>query len=331
MPDFLELTPFAPVVLVFAYLADIVFGDPEGLPHPVRWIGRAISSLEAVLRRFALTPSGERVAGAVLVVMVAGGVWAVSAAVLYFAYIYSMPVFYAFSAYIVWTSLCAGSLKGEAASVVSAFEAEGLVEARSRLSRIVGRDTSGLTSDGVMRGAVETVAENSSDGIVAPLFYLAVGGPALMIAYKAVNTLDSMVGYKNERYLNFGWAGARLDDVANFIPARISGVLIALSALFLGYNSLGSLRVMVKDGRKHPSPNSGISEAAMAGALGVRLGGPSYYGGKYCDKPYIGAEGASADASSVKASIRVMSMTALLMVLIVFAVRFVFAGAYNAA
>ncbi|MEK6759918.1 MAG: adenosylcobinamide-phosphate synthase CbiB [Deltaproteobacteria bacterium] len=327
MPDFLELTPFAPVVLVFAYLADMIFGDPEGLPHPVRWIGRAIALLEAVLRRSASTPSGERAAGVVLVVMVAGGVWAVSAALLYFAYIYSMPVFYALSSYIVWTSLCAGSLRKEASLVVRAFEEKGLVEARSRLSRIVGRDTSDLTPDGVMRGAVETVAENSSDGIVAPLFYLAIGGPALMIAYKAVNTLDSMVGYKNERYLNFGWASARFDDIANFIPARISGVLIALSAFFLGYNSLGSLRVMVKDGRNHPSPNSGISEAAMAGALGVKLGGPSYYGGKYCAKPYIGSEGASADASSVKASIRVMSATALLMVLIVFVTRLVFFNA----
>lgn len=318
------MTTFAPVVLLFAYLADIIIGDPEGLPHPVRWIGRAIILLEALLRRFASTPSGERIAGAVLVLLVAGGVWAVSAAALYFAYIYSMPLFHLLSAYIIWTSLCAGSLKKEASSVVRAFEERGLVEARRRLSRIVGRDTSDLTPDGVMRGAVETVAENSSDGIVAPLFYLAIGGPALMIAYKAVNTLDSMVGYKNERYLDFGWAGARLDDAANFAPARISGVLIALSAFFLGYNGLGSLRVMSRDGRNHMSPNSGISEAAMAGALGVKLGGPSYYGGMLCDKPYIGAEGSQADVSSVKASIRVMSATALLMVAAVFIVRLVF-------
>lgn len=324
MPDLLELTPFAPVVLVFAYLADMIFGDPEGLPHPVRWIGRAIMLLEAQLRPLASTPSGERFAGSVLVFLTAGGVWAVSAALLYFAYIYSMPAFYALSTYIVWTSLCVGSLRKEAGSVVSAFEENGIVEARSRLSRIVGRDTADLTTEGVMRGAVETVAENSSDGIVAPLFYLAIGGPAFMIAYKAVNTLDSMVGYKNERYLNFGWASARLDDVVNFIPARISGGLIALSAFFLGYNSLGSLMVMFKDGRNHPSPNSGVSEAAMAGALGVRLGGPSYYGGKYCAKPYIGEEGWEADASSVKASIRVMSATAILMVLIVFIARLVF-------
>ncbi len=324
MTEFLELTPFPPVVLVFAYLADIIFGDPEGLPHPVRWIGRAIAALEAVLRPLASTPSGERLAGSVLVFLTAGGAWAVSAAALYFSALYSMPVFYAISAYIVWTSLCAGSLKKEALSVVRAFEADGLAAARTRLSRIVGRDTSDLTPDGVMRGAVETVAENSSDGIVAPLFYLAIGGPALMIAYKAVNTLDSMVGYRNERYLNFGWAGARLDDVANFIPSRISGLLIAVASLFLGYNSVMSLRVMARDGRNHPSPNSGVSEAAMAGSLGVRLGGPSYYGGKYCAKPYIGAEGAEADASSVRASIRVMSLTALLMVLLVFGARSIF-------
>lgn len=324
MTEFLELTPFPPVVLLFAYLADTIFGDPEGLPHPVRWIGRAIVLLEALLRPLASTPSGERLAGSVLVVLTAGGVWAVSAAVLYFSYRYSMPVFYALCAYIVWTSLCSGSLRKEASSVVTAFEEKGIAEARRRLSRIVGRDTADLTSEGVMRGAVETVAENSSDGIVAPLFYLAVGGPALMIAYKAVNTLDSMVGYRNERYLYFGWAGARLDDVANFIPSRISGLLIAVASLFLGYNSVMSLRVMARDGRNHPSPNSGISEAAMAGSLGVRLGGPSYYGGKHCAKPYIGAEGTEADASCVRASIKVMSLAALLMVLLVFGARSVF-------
>lgn len=324
MTEFLELTPFPPVVLLLAYLADTIFGDPEGLPHPVRWIGRAIVLLEALLRPLASTQSGERLAGSVLVFLTAGGAWAVSSAALYFSYHYSAPVFYALSAYIVWTSLCSGSLRKEASSVVTAFEEKGVAEARRRLSRIVGRDTADLTSEGVMRGAVETVAENSSDGIVAPLFYLAVGGPALMIAYKAVNTLDSMVGYRNERYLYFGWAGARLDDVANFIPSRISGLLIAVASLFLGYNSVMSLRIMARDGGNHPSPNSGVSEAAMAGSLGVRLGGPSYYGGRYCAKPYIGAEGTEADAACVRASIRVMSLAALLMVLLVFGARSVF-------
>ncbi|MCL4456960.1 MAG: adenosylcobinamide-phosphate synthase CbiB, partial [Nitrospirae bacterium] len=165
--------------------------------------------------------------------------------------------------------------------------------ARSNLGMIVGRDTQNLSEKGILKATIETSSENLSDGIIAPLFYLAIGGLPLALTYKAINTLDSMVGYKNDRYKNFGWAAARLDDIANYIPARITGALIAVSssAVFRSpFTVRDSLKTMLRDGRKHTSPNAGIPEAAMAGALGVRLGGPSSYGGIIIQKPYIGTE-----------------------------------------
>ncbi len=172
---------------------------------------------------------------------------------------------------------------------------------------IVGRDTAELDEQGITRAVVETVAENTSDGVIAPLFYLALGGPALALAYKAVNTLDSMVGYKNTAYKNFGWAAAKLDDLANFIPARISAVLLSLAAWCLpGASGMNAFRISLRDGRKHASPNSGYPEAAVAGALGLRLGGPSVYGGVVLDKPFIGDEHGAFDKKSIEKSIRLM-------------------------
>jgi adenosylcobinamide-phosphate synthase len=199
--------------------------------------------------------------------------------------------------YLVATTIALRELVSSAKLVLTFMKQGDLVTARSNLSMIVGRDTQNLDEDGVLRAVIETVSENLSDGVIAPLFYLAIGGLPLAIAYKAINTLDSMVGYKNEKYLSFGWAAARLDDLANFIPARLTGLLIVLFTFcyFLARKpgsalspALDSFRVMRRDGRNHTSPNSGIPEAAMAGALGVRLGGPSTYGGVLIQKPFIG-------------------------------------------
>jgi adenosylcobinamide-phosphate synthase len=163
--------------------------------------------------------------------------------------------------------------------------------ARIRLSHLVGRDTDTLEEKGLLKATIESLAENASDGIIAPLFYFAIGGLPLAITYKAINTMDSMVGYKNDKYKNFGWAAAKLDDIANYIPARITGMLISISAAIVSPSLFTcSLKTMFRDGRKHPSPNSGMPEAAMAGALGVRLGGPSSYRGLVVEKPYIGEE-----------------------------------------
>lgn len=304
-----------PSELMLAFLVDLAIGDPPWLPHPVRILGKAIYATETFLRRHFRTPSGERLAGVVLVVMIvapsflsallvqkalllsSGGALGVIGAVIF--------------VYLVSTTIAFHELIKAAGLVIRAVKEGGLEAARSHLSMIVGRDTKNLSDREVLKAAMETLAENLSDGIVAPIFYLVLGGLPLAIAYKAINTLDSMVGYRNDTYINFGRAAARLDDIANYIPARITGLLIVLSvfitALFRrGVDPLSSagsaFRIMRRDGRNHLSPNSGIPEAAMAGGLGIRLGGPSTYGGILVDKPYIGEadkedyESASEDA-----------------------------------
>lgn len=323
MLKFINAIPFPPLALILAYFLDLILGDPERFPHPVRWIGRVVSASEGLLRRRFSSPPALRKAGAVMAVAVAGGVWLLSYVILYYSYIYSFPVFFFLSVWMVWTSLSIKSLKAEAHAVLHALKSDGLEAARKRLSRIVGRDTDSLTEEGVLKATVETVAENTGDGIVAPLFYLAVGGPPLMMAYKAVNTLDSMVGYKDERYIDFGWFSARLDDAANYIPARLSGALIAASAFILGYNWSGSFRTMLRDGRKHPSPNSGVPEAAMAGALGVALGGPSAYGGVKSDKPVIGTAARALDSERVNEAVRLMWTSSAVMAFVAFLARIV--------
>ncbi|MFQ5737193.1 MAG: adenosylcobinamide-phosphate synthase CbiB [Thermodesulfobacteriota bacterium] len=327
MIDILGGGQFPPAVIIFAYLLDLAVGDPEGLPHPVRWIGRLVSGLERALRGAARTPALARLCGAVLAVVTVGVVYGAAFFALELARRYSAPAFYVVCAYIIWTSIAVTSLKGEAASVVRALKGNGgrgLFEARRALSRIVGRDTASLTEHEVLKAAVETVSENTSDGVVAPLFYLALGGPALMIAYKAVNTLDSMVGYRNERYRDFGWFSARLDDAANYVPSRLAAMLMVCASFILRYNWRRSLAVVARDGRNHPSPNSGFPEAAVAGALGIRLGGGARYGGVWSGKAYIGDGGDAGGAGgageaaigpgAVASSVRIMQASALLMV-----------------
>lgn len=318
----LNVIPFPPAIIPFAYALDLVLGDPEWLPHPVRLIGFLITTLEKALRRRAHAPAVERLLGVVLAVTTVAVTYGIILALLYFSYHFSMPLFFILSTYFVWTSIAIKSLKKEARDVVSALGGSGIGKARARLSRIVGRDTEKLAEDGVLKAVVESVSENTSDGIVAPLFYLVLGGPALMAAYKAVNTLDSMVGYKNERYIDFGWFSAKLDDIANFIPARVTAFLMVCSAFFLGYNWRSSLKILMRDGRNHPSPNSGFPEAAVAGALGLRLGGTMSYGGVVKEKPSIGDNLSRVDASMVDSSIKIMGFTAFIMAGISLAARF---------
>lgn len=294
----------SPIALALAFVLDLFIGDPRWLPHPVVIIGRGITCAERLLRR-RFTGESERAAGVILVLVIVVPTGAAAFVVARLLHSFSNPVLAllggAVFIYLVSTTLALRGLVESARLVISAVDGGEIGDARRKLAMIVGRDTDTLGEDAVLRATIETVAENLSDGFVAPLFYLVLGGLPLAMAYKAVNTLDSMVGYKNPRYVRFGWAAARLDDIANYVPARISGLSIIVAALvyFLFRSTDSRLRravararnafkVMVRDGRNHTSPNSGVSEAAMAGALGIRLGGPATYGGSVVVKPYIG-------------------------------------------
>lgn len=278
------LDPHIAIVLG-AVVMDLFLGDPRTLPHPVVIIGWLISWLEGVLRQRISQP---RLAGVALLVITVGVSYLVAAGLIYLGTLVAPAVGFLVALYLAWVSIAARSLHVESAKVARALKRGDLPAARVALSYIVGRETAQLDEPEIVRGAVETVAENTGDGVVAPLFYLILGGPALAIAYKAVNTLDSMVGYKNERYLEFGWASARFDDLANFIPARLTGLLMVLAAPLCGLSGEGSWRILRRDCRNHASPNSGYPEAAAAGALGVRLGGANRYFGRMVEKPTIG-------------------------------------------
>ena len=281
--------------IVFAALCgfglDLLLGDPEHLAplHPVVWMGRAISSLEKTLRRrFPKTERGELAAGRVLAAALPMGTLLGSVLLLRLLQRILPPLGFALSVIWCWQALAVKDLRVEALRVFRALKTEGLESARAAVSRIVGRDTSVLDEAGVARAAVETVAENFSDGIIAPLFYMLLGGAPLALCYKAINTMDSMVGYQNERYLYFGRGAARLDDAANYLPARLAALLLIAAAALTGENPREAGRIWRRDRRKHASPNSAQCEAAVAGALGLRLCGPAVYFGTRYDKPYIG-------------------------------------------
>jgi adenosylcobinamide-phosphate synthase len=279
-----------PQRLAAAYALDLLAGDPEWFPHPVRFFGMLIQTGERVLRKFGRS---ETLAGAVLT----GSVVAV-------AWIAGMPKPSAWQVTLAWTTLATRSLLQEAAAVVRALEADDLELARVRLARIVGRDTGGLDESEIARAVVETLAESACDGIVAPLFWLVAGGLPAAMAYKAVNTLDSMIGHREPPYLHFGRVAARLDDAANFVPARLTALAIATAA---GGHRSRSLRIWCRDGGKHASPNAGQCEAAMAGALGVRLGGANFYDGARHDAPLLYAEGRTATVREARAALSVVA------------------------
>jgi adenosylcobinamide-phosphate synthase len=253
---------------------DLALGDPRWLPHPIRAVGWMVTRAELVWRR---TRIPLRIAGALMWICVASMV-----AVAVWMTLPWLTVFW------IWTLLALRGLDTEAASVVRALDAGDLVTARAKLSMIVGRDTADLGEAEILRAVVETVSENTNDAVVAPAFYLMIGGPVAMAVYKAANTMDSMVGYRNDRYREFGWFAARMDDAMNFIPARLTAALVWISAFILRLNVRGSVRITLRDARRQPSPNSGYPEAAYAGALGVRLGGLSKYGGVPSHKAHLG-------------------------------------------
>lgn len=271
---------------IFAAVSlDLLLGDPAWLPHPVRAIGRFAQYLENPMRR--LIPNA-RVAGVVTMLLVVGGTGLVAWSAISIATLLHPVAGDVVSVILLYTSIAARDLAKHSLAVYCALTADDLRLARSKVSEIVGRDTAELDKPGVVRAAVECVAESTVDGVAAPLFFAFIGGPVGAMVYRAINTLDSTFGYMTERYQLFGWASARIDDLANYLPARITAPLIGLAAGLLRLNPIRSWMILQRDGRKHASPNSGLPEAAMAGALGIQLGGTTYYDGEPLEKPTIG-------------------------------------------
>ena len=305
------------VAIALGFALDLVLGDPHSMPHPVRWMGSLISWLEQPLRGlFPATARGERVAGVVLVVVVAGVSFGCAVGLLWLCSRINSWLSLAVESVMCYQMLAVKSLRDESMAVSRALEAGDLPAARHAVSMIVGRDTDRLDEEGVAKAATETVAENTSDGVVAPLFYMALGGAPLAVLFKAVNTMDSMVGYKNERYRYFGTAAARVDDVLNFIPARLTGALMCLAAPLVGLDGAGAWRIFRRDRLAHSSPNSAHAEAACAGALGVQLAGGSFYFGAYVQKPTIGDALRTVECADIAKANRLLYATAVLGLLV---------------
>ena len=302
-----------------AYVLDLIFGDPQNVVHPVQVIGKIISAGEKVLLR----KKYKFLAGAVLNIFTVSITYTLM-------YLISKSVkisvfFMIIEIYLMYTIFSINSLAREGNRVYRILKEGDIEKARKDLSYLVSRDTETMDEKMIIRSTMETISENTVDGIVAPMFYMFLGGMPLAMAYKAINTLDSMVGYKNEKYMDFGKFSAKVDDAVNFIPARITGILIVLASMILGYDYKNSLKIFIRDRKNHSSPNSAHSEASVAGALGVQFGGKVSYFGKEINKPTIGDKIKDFELEDIRKNIRIMYVTSFLS-LVIFSL--IFTGAY---
>ena len=301
-----------PQQLLTAYILDLVLGDPQGWPHPVRWMGWMISWGERWIGRLSRSPTQQLLGGAVLTNSLV--------AISFLASRYAIESFgrcrknvgLTAEVLLAWTCLATRSLQREAGGVVDALDAEDLSTARVRLSRIVGRDTICLDEAAICRAVIETVAESTCDGVIAPLTFLAVGGVPAAMAYKAINTLDSMIGHREQPYTYMGWCAARTDDVVNFLPARLAALCIVVAAALVRQDAASAWRIWQRDGSKHLSPNAGRCEAAMAGALGVRLGGTNTYDGQPCHRKYLGDGKRECQRQDARKALRIALVSSVL-------------------
>ena len=303
--------------LALGFLVDLLVGDPHGWPHLIRGFGFLIAALERVLYPM----KNKRAGGTLLVVVVLLLSVGLPALLLFFVWRVSPWLYIVIETVFCWQILATKSLRDESRAVYAKLASGDLPGARKAVSMIVGRDTDALDAAGVTRAAVETVAENASDGVAAPLFYMLLGGAVLGCLYKAANTMESRVGYKNERYLDFGRTAARLDDALNFIPARLCAWVMIFAARLCGMDAGNALRIYRRDKRNHASPNSAHTEAAMAGALRVRLAGDAYYFGKLCKKPYIGDAQRPIEAADILRAHKLLYVTAYLLLMLALAFR----------
>jgi len=305
--------------LAVACLLDAAVGDPRWFPHPVRWMGLIVNWYDRRVQRLVLSPAKQRMAGLLLAVILPAGAYAAGSTLVWFGSAIDPLCGSAVTVLLAWTSLAARDLIDHVASVQRALRSVSLEEARAAVAKIVGRDTEKMDEAEIVRATVETIAESTADGIMAPLFYLVLGGAPLALAYKAVSTLDSMIGHLDDRYRWFGWASARLDDAVNFIPARITALLLVLSAGIISRSwpvTQHAWRILLRDGRRHPSPNSGRPEAAMAGALGVQLGGINLYDGLATERPCLGDANQPLTRAHIGKALTLMISTSLTGVLL---------------
>ncbi len=299
--------------LPIAFILDMILGDPHFFPHPIRLMGKAIEKFEPCFRNLSvsLTTSGLFYSLSLIL-----GTWLVTFFFLKIMFLLHPAAYAVMEIVLIYYCISSRCLQKAAMDVGSALKKDGLDSAKKKLAFIVGRDIDGLTQEGVSRAAVETVAENLVDGVISPLFYAAIGGAPLAMAFKMINTLDSMVGYKNDTYMEFGKASARIDDAANYIPARLSVPVIAMATQMICGKGLSSFVTAIKEGKNHNSPNAGYSEAAFAGALGVKLGGPSNYRGCLVLKPYIGTQFGKVKIRDIKRACDLMIVSSFLWLII---------------
>ena len=306
------------VALVMGYILDLIFGDPYWMPHPVRFIGNLISILEKVIRRFMpKTKRGEYIGGIILTVMVVSISMVIPLVIILMAKSINTYLALTVETFMCYQILATKSLKVESMKVYDELAKNDLPSARKAVSMIVGRDTKDLTFSGVAKAAVETVAENTSDGIIAPMIFIAIGGAPMGFFYKAINTMDSMVGYKNEKYINFGRIAAKLDDVVNYLPARISAYEMILSSFFLRYDYKNAFKIYKRDRYNHASPNSAQTESVCAGALDIQLAGNAYYFGKLYEKPTIGDDIREINYDDIKKANRLLYCTSFISIVII--------------
>lgn len=288
------------ISLLIGFILDLLFGDPSCIPHPIRGMGKTIGGCEKLVRKWSGGSRKKEFLGGVYLVLANLLFWGMFSFGICFAGYRIHPYLgIAVESFLCFQLLAAKSLKSESMKVYDALRDGTIEEARSAVSMIVGRDTQNLTEEGVTKAAVETVAENFADGVTAPLFYMAIGGAFFGYLYKAVNTMDSMIGYKDEKYLYIGRAAAKLDDVCNYIPARLSAVFLIMGSPLCGLDARNAWRIWRRDGRNHASPNSAQTEAAAAGALGIQLAGDAWYFGKLYKKMTIGDKSREVTASDI--------------------------------
>ncbi len=301
--------------MILGYIIDLLVGDPSKLPHPVVLIGKIIERLEKTIRSMNLRPPALQAAGACLALAVVTVSFVAVHLLLQVALQVHYYLYLFLGAWIVSTTIATKGLADAAQDIRRLLAAGRLDDARIRVGWIVSRDTDNMDSRDITRATVETVAENLVDAVVAPVFYACIGGPALAMAYRAVNTLDSMLGYKNEKYIYLGWASARLDDAAGYIPARLTGCILVCAAWLSNRKWRGALAAWRQDAAAHPSPNSGIPESVMAGALGIRLGGRNVYGGVVSFRPYMGEPLESLRPDHINRAVDMLYLASLLAVM----------------